>query len=197
MLAALAVVERFFVAAVGERIAILNGNNGNEFLGSLDFGRSDFAEADVANFPLLLHAAERTEGFFERRARVDAVQLVKVDAFEFEAAKTHFHTLNEVTSAAYIFSFGGALARDAALGGNDDAIRVGREGFADEPFGDLGAVSVGGVNKVDAELDGAAQYTARLAFVGGLAPRAFADQAHGSISQPVNRQIAADEECAA
>ncbi len=191
MLAALAVVERFLVAAVGERIAILNGNNGNEFLGSFDFGRSDFAEADVANFSRLLHAAECAERFFERRARVDAVQLVKIDAFQLEAAKTHFHTLNEVTGAAYVFGFGGPLAGDAALGGDDDAMRVRRERFADEPFGDLGAVSVGGVNKVDAELDGAAQYTARLAFVGGLAPRAFADQAHGSDSrdgEPANRR---------
>ena len=125
------------------------------------------------------------------------MQLVKVDAFELEAAQAHFDTLNEIAGAAYVFGFGGALAGDAALGGDDDAGRVGRERFADEPLGDFGAVGVGGVNEVDAELDGAAQYAARFGFVGGLAPRAFADQAHGSVAEPMDGQIAADEECAA
>ena len=140
---------------------------------------------------------ERAERLFERRARVDAVELVEVDALELEAAQAHFDTLDEVAGAAHVLGFGGALARDAALGGDDHAMRVGRERFADEPLGDLGAVGVCGVNERDAQFDGAAQHAAGFGCVGRLAPRAFAHQAHGSVAEPVHGQIAADEECAA
>ena len=76
-------------------------------------------------------------------------------------------------------------------------MRVRRERFADEALGDLWAIGVGGVNECDAELDSAAQYAACFGFVGGLAPCAFADQTHGAIAEPMDGQIAADEECAA
>ncbi len=55
--ALLAVVERFFVAPVGERVAILNGDDGDDLLGLFDLGGRNFAEADVADLSLLLHAA--------------------------------------------------------------------------------------------------------------------------------------------
>ena len=53
--------ECFFVAAVGERVAVLHADDGNDFLGLFDFGGRDFAEADVADFSLFLHLVERAE----------------------------------------------------------------------------------------------------------------------------------------
>ena len=148
-------------------------------------------------FPCFLHALERAKRFFERRARIDSVQLVEIDALELEAAQAHLDTLNEIAGAAHVLGFCGALARDAALGGDDDAGRVGRESFADEALGDFGAVGIGGVDESDAEFDGAAQHAAALGFVGGLAPCSVAYQAHGSVAETMDGQIAADEECAA
>ena len=98
------------------------------------------------------------EGFFERRARVNSVQLIEVDALKLEAAQAHFDTLDQIAGAAHVLGFSGALARDAALGCNDEAGRVGRERFANEAFGDLGAVGVGSVDEGDAKLDGEAQH---------------------------------------
>ncbi len=124
------------------------------------------------------------------------MELVKVDALQFEAAQAHFDTLDQIAGATDVLGFRRALARDAALGGDDDAGRVGSESFADEALGDFGAVGIGRVEECDAELDSAAQNAAALGFVGGLAPRAITDQAHGSVTETVDRKIAADEESA-
>ncbi len=137
------------------------------------------------------------ERFLERGARVDAVELVEIDALELEAAQAHLDTLNQIAGAADVFGFGGTLARDAALGGDDEAGRVGVQGFADQALGDLGAVGVGGVDERDAELDGAAQNAAGFVGIGRLAPGAIADKAHGSVAEAMDREIAADAEGAA
>ncbi len=47
--ALLAPVEGLLVAAVGERVAILHGDDGDDLLRLLDLGGRDFAEADVAD----------------------------------------------------------------------------------------------------------------------------------------------------
>ena len=71
------------------------------------------------------------------------------------------------------------------------------EGFADEAFGDLGAVGVGGVDEGDAEFDGAAENAAGFFWIARLAPGAIADETHGSIAEAVDGEIAADLEGAA
>jgi hypothetical protein len=43
---------------------------------------------------------------------------------------------------------------EAELGGDDDLVADGREGFADELFVDEGAVDFGGVEEGDAAVDG-------------------------------------------
>ena len=61
---------------VSQTVAILDSDDGDDFFRVLDLGGGDFAQADVADFSLLLHAAERAERFLERGARVDSVQLI-------------------------------------------------------------------------------------------------------------------------
>ena len=69
--------------------------------------------------------------------------------------------------------------------------------FGDEALGNLRAVGVGGVKQVDAKLDGAAQNAVRPGRVRGLAPGAFANQAHSAVAQPVNGEVAAEKKRAA
>ncbi len=87
-------VERLLVAAVGERVAVLHADDGDDLLRLFDLCGRDFAEADVADFSLVLHTSSAPKAFFERGARVDAVELVELDALELEAAQAHFDTLN-------------------------------------------------------------------------------------------------------
>jgi len=186
--------EGLFVAAVGERVAILNADDGNDLLRLFDLGGRNFAEADVADFSLVLHLAERAEGFFEWGARIDAVKLVEFDALEFEATEAHFNAMNEVAGAANVLGFGGALASDAALGGDDEVGRIRMQGFADEAFGDFRAVGVGGVDKGDAERDGAAEDAAGFVWIAWFTPGTFANEAHGSVAEALDGEVAGNVE---
>ncbi len=167
---------------------------GTTFCGGFYLLGGDFGEADVANLAGGLGVPEGAEGVFERDAGVDAMELVEVDALEAEAAEAHFKLLLEVVGAAAGLGFGGALAGEAAFGGDDDAGGVGVQGFGEEIFGDHGAVGVGGVEEIDPELDGAAEDVAGVFAVGRLAPGAFADEAHGAVAHAVYREVAAEVE---
>jgi TM2 domain-containing membrane protein YozV len=182
------------VAAVGEGVAVLHADDGDDLLGLLDFGGCDFAEADVADFSLVLHLFQGTQTFLERGTGVDAVKLVEFDALEFEATEAHFNALNEVAGAANVLGFGGALASDAALGGDDEVGRVRMQGFADEAFGDFRAVGVGGVDKGDAERDGAAEDAAGFVWIAWFAPGAFTDKTHGSVTEALDGEVAGNVE---
>ena len=102
------------------------------------------------NFALLLRVAKGAEGVFEGDGRVDAVELVEVDAVHAEVAEGELELLLEVVGAAAGVGLGWALAGKAAFGCDDQVGGVGVEGFGDELLGDLWAVGVGGVEEVDA-----------------------------------------------
>ena len=151
----------------------------------------------MANLALLLHPPQCSQALFERGARVDPMQLVEVDAVEFEPAKAHLHALDQVAGAAHDLGFGRSLAGDSAFGGDNQAGGVGVKRLGDQALGNLRAVGVGGVDEVHAQLDGAAEDAVGFGGVGGLAPGAISHQAHGAVAETVNRQVAADKESAA
>ena len=97
-----------------------------------------------------------------------------------------------VRGAGVVLPDAGAVAHPAGLGGDDQAGGIGRERFGDQFFRDVGAVGVGGVNEVDAELDGAAQRGEGAGDVGGRAPDALAGDAHGAEAHAVDGEIAAE-----
>ena len=85
------------------------------------------------------------------------MELVDVDAVEAETLEAAFDGLLDVRGAGVVLPDAGAVARPADLGGDDEIVGIGLERLGDQLFGDVGAVGVGGVDEVDAELDGAAQ----------------------------------------
>jgi hypothetical protein len=167
-------LEEGFGFAVKEVVAVLDRRDGCDGLGFCQLGGGDFGEADVADLPGFLGVDEGAEGVGEGDGGVDAVELVEGDAVELEAAEGELDLLGEVVGAAEGFRFGGALAGEAAFGGDDEVWRVGVEGFGDEFFGDGWAVGVGCVEEIDAEFEAAAEEVAGVFAVGRLAPGAFA-----------------------
>ena len=85
-----------------------------------------------------------------------------------------------------------ALPGEPGLGRDDQVIGVRVQGLADQLLGDERAVRVGGVDERHAELDGAAQHPDRLVGVGRVAPDARAGQLHRAVTEPVDRQVAAE-----
>ena len=123
--------EGLFVAAVGERVAILHADDGDDLAAPASISAGVTSLRPMWRiFPCSCIWLEGAEGFFERRARVDAVELVELDALELEAAQAHFDALDQVAGAANVFGLRRALARDAALGGDDEAGGIGVQSFA-------------------------------------------------------------------
>ena len=85
------------------------------------------------------------------------MQLVEVDRLDAEAAQRHLRALAQVVRVADDPPLARALPREAGLR-RDPHVAVGVQRLADEVLGHERPVAVGGVDEVDAELDGAAQH---------------------------------------
>src|SRR5439155_6860939 len=83
----LAVVEDALVLAVGGAIAVLDRDDRHDLPGPLDLTHRDLRQAHVADFPLFLKPPKRAKLVGEGHFRIDAVQLVEVDALELEQAQ--------------------------------------------------------------------------------------------------------------
>ena len=69
-----------------------------------------------------------------------------------------------------------------------EPLGVGVQRLADELLGHVGPVGVGGVEEVDAQLDGPSQHGNGPVVIIGGPPHAGAGQLHGAESEPVNRE---------
>jgi len=183
--------------AVAQTVSILDTDDLDDLFGRFNLAGAHFAEADVPDLALLMHLLQRAEGLLERSARIDAVQLVKVDALQLEPTQAHLHALDQVARATHIFRFSRPLPRDSAFGRDHQAVRIRVERLGDQPFGNLRPVSVGSIDQVDAQFDGVAQNAARFARILRFAPGSIADKAHRSIPEPVHGQVAVNLESAA
>jgi hypothetical protein len=73
------------------------------------------------------------------------------------------------------------------LGGNQQLLRVGIEGLAQNLVGDVRAVGIGGVDEVDAEFDGAPGDADTFFAIGGFILDSRPGQPHGAEAESVHR----------
>src|SRR5947207_14792788 len=107
-----------------------------------------------------------------RHLRIDRMELIEIEALQPQALHAAFQVLLELFGPAVGVPAAGARSRYAALGADDQAFRIGMQGFGDQGFAGMRAVAFGGVEEVDAELCRAPQHLERLCAVAGLAPDA-------------------------
>ena len=88
----------------------------------------------------------------------------------------------------------GAGAQQAGLGRDEDLVAVRRERLGDDLLADVRAVRVGGVDEVDAELDGAADHGDGAGAVLGRSPDAVAGELHGAVAETVDGAAAGERE---
>ena len=167
---------------------------GTNSLGLADVGHAHFGQANVFDAAVLLGFLKKFQRPLEGYGRVDAVKLVEVDLLDFEALEAAVEGDFEVLGAGIDGPLARAGAEQAALGGDDDAGGIRVQGFGNQLFRHVGAVAVGGVDEVDAELYGPTQHPDGLVVVGGRAPDAFAGDAHGAVAEAVDGEVAADGE---
>ena len=157
----LAVVEHVLGRAVGQVVEVLHAGHRHHGPGRLDLVHADLAEPDAADLALVEQVGQQAELLLGRHLGVDAVELEEVDGLDPEASQAHLALLAQVLGPAHRQPLARPLPGEPGLGGDDQALGIGVEGLEDDVLADLGTVGVGGVDEVDAQLDGPAQHGRR------------------------------------
>ena len=113
----------------------------------------EVGQPDVADLSLTHEVVQRPQGLLERGVAVPSVHLVQVDVVGLEATQTAFHLAQDVHA-------GGAAPIEVAahgqpdLRGQHDVLPDALQGVAQESLALAEAVHVGGVDQVDAVVQG-------------------------------------------
>ena len=148
----------------------------------------------MAHLALLLQLGEGAHLVLQRDLGVDPVQLDQVDPVDPEVAEAELDLLLEVRRAADRRPLAGAGAGEARLGGDHQVVGVGVQRLGDQLLADDRAVGVGGVDEVDAALDGGPEHGQGALVVLRRAPDAVAGDLHGAVAQAVHLEVAAEAE---
>jgi hypothetical protein len=191
-----AVVHDVIPFAVGETIAVLDGDDGNDAAGALDVLLGDVRESDEANLSFFLELGEGADGFLERNDWIGNVELIDINAIELEALEAAFDGFAKVSGGGVVSPLIGAGTVPATFGSDDEAGRIRMQGFGDELFADVGTVGIGSVYEIDTEFDGAAKNGKGRFAVFGRAPDAVSSEAHGAKAETMDRELGAERESA-
>ena len=146
----------------------------------------------MPDLALVLEGDQCADRVLQRHLRVGPVELVERDLFELEPPQTTLAGLDQVLWPPVGRPLSRSGAHEAAFGRDHEIIRVRVERLADQFLAHVWPVGIGGVEKVHAELDRAAQHRLRLVAVGGLTPDAPTRDTHGAKAEAVDGQVAAD-----
>src|SRR6202011_1595379 len=97
-----------------------------------------------------------------RNLRVGPVKLIDVDPVDAETLEAALAGGAQMLGTSVRGPAVGTRPLEPTLGGDHQLVGVGVERFGDQALADLGSVGVGGVDQVDAQLEGAAQHALAL-----------------------------------
>src|SRR5688500_14954071 len=119
------------------------------------------------------------------------MQLPQVDALDAQALEAAFEVLANLFRPAVGVPASRARTGEAALGGDDQALRIGMQRLGDQRLVGLRPVALGGIEEVHAQFGGAAQHPVRVLAVARLAPDVVVvDHAHGAETEAVDFELA-------
>src|SRR5665213_239040 len=114
------------------------------------------------------------------------MELVDIDAFQAKPLQAAFNGLLNMRRARIVLPHARSMTHPAYFGRDDEIFGIGIERFGNQFFRNVRTVRVSSVNKVDAEVDGAAQ-SGQCAFaIGGRSPDTLAGDAHSSIAHAID-----------
>ncbi|TMI15399.1 MAG: hypothetical protein E6H38_07475 [Betaproteobacteria bacterium] len=145
-------LQHVFRIAIAQAVAVLHRDDRHDFPRLLELLDGHVRDADVADLAFALHVGERAERNLERHLRIDRMELIEIDALQPQALQAAFQILLEFFGSAVRVPAAGARSRYAAFAADDEAFRIGMQGFGDQDLAGMRAVAFGGVEEVDAEL---------------------------------------------
>ncbi len=189
----LAILQHVLAAAVGEVVAVLHGGHGEHPGRGLDLLDRDLAEPGVRDHAVVEQQLDRVELLVARHLGIDAVQLPQRDLLHAQPLAAGVCLAHQMAGVAVGHPDVGRRALEAALGGDGHAVvRVQR--LLDQLLRYFGAIGIGRVDEVDAQLGQTAQRGERAVAVGRRAEDARARDAHRAVAQAVDLEFAADAE---
>src|SRR5215212_8385544 len=175
---------------VREVVAVLDRCHRHYVQRDLQLPYTHVREADVSDLALVPKQRQGPHGVLESYLGIGRVQLVEVYALHLEPTQAALARLAQVLGAP-VGNPSTTRACQAALGGDDQIIRVGVECFGDQALGDLGTVGVGGVDEVHSMLYGPPEHAASFLRVLGFTHDTLPRQAHGAEAQAIDEEVAA------
>ena len=122
------------------------------------------------------------------------MQLPQPDLVHAQLAAAFMRLGDQMLGPAVDVPHVGTTAGESGLGGDQKPV-IGMQRLADQLFGNIRAIGIGGVDEIDAQLRKALQHAQGFRLIARRAPDARAGDLHGAEAQPVDRDLATDLEC--
>ena len=154
---ALTIIHHVVPFAVGKAIAVLHGDDRENFARSLDVLLRNVRQRDQANLAFVSELSQRFHRGFKRDDRVRNMQLIYIDAIQVQSSETSLNRLAKMRGSSVVSPLIRAGTVPASLGGNHKASRVRKQRFGNEFLAYVWPVRIRGINEIDIKLHGSAK----------------------------------------
>src|SRR5712671_2751219 len=151
-------------------VSVLDRHDRRQLLRPLRVLDGHVREADVPDLAFGLEFHQGSDRFLVRNIRIGAVKLIDIDLFDPQTLEAPLTCGAEVLGTPVRYPLPWPWTDEPAFGGDHELLRIRIQGLGDQSLTDLGAVGIGGVDEVDAELERAAQRAFALFPVGRFSP---------------------------
>src|ERR1041385_6723126 len=117
------------------------------------------------------------------------MELIKINALYLKAAQAHLNALPKVLRASHRSPLVRSLAREAALGSDDQTFGIRVQRFSNQALADFRTIRVSGINKVDIQVQQSLQNALALYRIFRIAPDSFAGNTHCAKTQAIDGEV--------
>jgi hypothetical protein len=144
-----------FGIARPKRVFRLQGCDGMNGVSAANGGGRSFGKAEETDFSFAHQLSHGAHGFFDRSLGINAMLVIKVDRVDVETLEAGFtagaHVFGPAVDSANVGI--GAIADDGKFGGKENFVAAIADGSTNKDFIVPVAVHIGGVEKIDSQLD--------------------------------------------
>src|ERR1700741_4479987 len=187
-----AMCQHILAVSLDEVVAVLHRHDRKYPSGRLDVFHRDLAQSGVADDAFIEKLTHRAELFVARHLRIDAMKLPEIDMLNAESFETALGLSDEIGGTSVGRPLVRPWTRESGFS-RDQQSFIGMKRLANQFLRHIGAVAVGSVDKIDADLRQSAQCGKRRGAIPGWPPDTLARDPHGAVAEPVDREVSNPE----